>query len=104
MCLNTVLNSYPVITFSLASIGLASIFWILYSFLKPLLSYFTESGHHLLIFWTVSLIIAGGAVLGYGQNSVKGACEGGGIASLVSGAVVLAIYWLHKWVKWVNPG
>ncbi len=100
--LDTVLTFQPLVTLSLAAVGLATVFFLFWQILSPVLSYLSKSGNHLVTFWCIFLLIAGGTFIGLSYDTQHGAFLGAGIGSAVFGFLVLAFYWLRKWVKWLH--
>lgn len=98
--LDLVLTFQPFITFSLAAIGLATVFLLIWQVLKPLVSYLATSRSHMLVFWCTLLIVGGFTLLGLGADANLGVYYGAGASASGTGLVVLGIYWLRKWVKW----
>jgi Na+/citrate or Na+/malate symporter len=102
--LNSVLSEKPFIALSLAAIGLATVFWLLWQALRPLIGYLGGNNVRMAVFWCSILIVGGGAGAGYfGGNyyQVESAALGGAsIASITIGSVILLIYGIRKWVLW----
>lgn len=98
--LNIVLNTQPIVTASFAAIGLATVFALLWKILQPIFVYLTSSPAHMITVWCAVLIVVGSTFWGYHLQGDKGAFGGFGISASVLGGVLLAIYWLRKWIAW----
>lgn len=99
--LNEALNALPILTAILASIGLATVAFLGWTAIKPMLSYLVSGTRQLMTFWLYSLIIAGGGFCGYAYLEFKGMWFGLGVTTFSLGVVTAIAYWIRQWVKWV---
>ncbi len=98
--LTALLNTTPWITLILASIGIATIAYILYCASKPFFVYITGSSICLANFLASFLIISGCALIGYAKRDLEGAFELGGFSATFLGALYVLWGWLRHLLKW----
>lgn len=100
--LSVFLNTSPYATAVLASIGLATVAFLLWSAIKPLFSYLISGPRQLMSVWLYSLVVFGAGAYGYGRSDdpMKGMWIGIGVASFVFGVLTIVSYWIRQWVKW----
>ncbi len=91
----------PVVTAVLAAIGLATVVFLFWQSVKPLVQFFASSRTLMLMTMLTGLTVAGAASLGYGIDETRGAFHGGGVAGIVLGLVFTIFFWWRKYTKWM---
>src|SRR5262245_45671791 len=100
--LNNVTTYWPFLTTILASIGLATVVYVIWCALKSLFLIFASSKTLLLMSLLTLLTVSGAAGVGFGMGGVPRMSLVGGVAGAGLGVVFILGFWLRKWVKWIH--
>ena len=95
-----ILIAAPFVTAILASIGVASVAYLVWAGMKPILSYLVSGPRQMMSFWLYLMFVFGGAAWGYSQKELPGMWLGLGLTLVVAGAATTILYWTRQWVKW----
>lgn len=98
--LTRLIESAPLPVALFAAIGLSTVAFLTYQVARPVLGFLFSTKTALICFWAVLLIVSGGTALGYSQKGLEGGYQGFGVSALITGTLILGIFWLRKFVKW----
>jgi hypothetical protein len=106
--LKDVLLAAPVVSVALASVGLATVLYGIYSLLilflrmfGPFVAYLSSSKRVMATAWLMIVGTSGGMGIGHGWRNYDMWYVSGLIAFISSG-IVLVLYWIRQWVKWCH--
>lgn len=89
------------LSFFLASIGISTITYLGWQFLKPFVEFLASSKRVLATSWFIFIVLMGGAFVGYAYESLgSGLFMGIGWSCLGMGCLGLLIYWSRQLVLW----
>jgi hypothetical protein len=95
-----VLTAVPVLTCTLAAIGLATVFACFWTVVKPFFVFLSSNNLVIAVSLGTCLIVLGCTSWGYASNEMHGAYMGGGVSATILGGLHLAWQWLRHCIKW----